>query len=56
MGVHMRTFSLSENRAKKLIEAWEGHIENGTDCAECKRPKAKCLINSYFKQLKRKIE
>lgn len=46
---------LSKVRAKKLVEAWEGHIKNDTSCDSCTSKTAKCPIHKYFMELKRKV-
>ncbi len=51
----MKTISLSENRARKLVKAWEGHIDNNTDCERCALASTKCPIHKYFMEIKKKI-
>ena len=46
---------LSKSRAKKLVEAWEGHIEEkGWDTSDCAIKEVCCPIHKYFMELKRK--
>ena len=51
----MRTISLSESRARKLVKAWEGHIANCTDVETCAKPESKCPIHKYFMEIKKKV-
>lgn len=45
-------FELSESRARKLVQAWEGHQQNDA----CREASVKCPVNAYFAGLKKKLD
>ena len=47
---------LSKSRAKKLVDAWEGHQTDGIDIRDCFRESTKCPIHKYFMEIKRKCK
>ncbi len=47
---------IAEKRMKRLIEAWDDHIELGTDIQSCKYPSIKFLIHGFFMEMKSKLD
>ncbi len=46
---------LSKSRAKKLVDAWEGHIEEKM-VDGCEIKEVCCPIHKYFMEIKKKLE
>jgi len=47
---------IPKKELKFVIESWEGHIINDTNCSECKVKSVKCPVNNFFKKLKRQLK
>lgn len=45
--------TITRERAKKLVKAWEGHKENHTNIQDCFDKNSKCLIHKLFMELKK---
>jgi hypothetical protein len=51
----MAKYELSENKARELVKAWTGHVENDTHCEQCADVGTRCPINTFFKKLDKKF-
>ena len=48
--------SITKERAKKLVESWEGHNANNTEVRICFEKESNCPIHKFFMELKRKTK
>lgn len=42
-------------KIEKVIESWEGHIKNNTNCEDCKDEGVMCPVNTFFVKLKKHL-
>ena len=47
---------INKKELEFVIESWEGHIRNNTNCGDCKSMSTKCPVNKFFKKLKRELK
>lgn len=48
--------NIKKRELEFVIESWERHIKNNTNCGDCKIISTKCPINKFFKKLKRELK